>query len=373
MLILLLEIRHLRFITLFSFFIVYLIVTLSSSPNSNSLLSVLLLFIIFLSCAFVGTSSLFVLFITYELSLYPVSLIILMFGYQPEKIKSLLYILLYTVVCSVPFLWFTIRHSGIVTSIFQGLPQVACSLICLSFLVKSPLFILHSWLPIAHVEAPLIGSILLAGVILKFGAYGTLLLSPSLHFTFSIFVYLSLTGGVICSVICCRNWDLKSLVAYSSVVHIGVVTICAFSCIETGYLAAVGILVRHSLISPLLFVLAYEVYINTGRRAFILGHTCTLSSGLLVLFAICAGINFGLPPFLSFWVEVALYTSQGDLWLVSTLPLMVCSFFTFLYSVFFYILSLGGSYSPSLRLPTHIFLFLAPIILCLFLGLFGGF
>jgi len=103
LLILLLEIRHLRFITLFSFFIVFLIVRLYLSTNSNSLLSVLFLLIIILSSAFVGTSSLTVLFITYELRLYPVSLVILLFGYQPEKIKSLVYILLYTVVCSVPF------------------------------------------------------------------------------------------------------------------------------------------------------------------------------------------------------------------------------------------------------------------------------
>lgn len=84
-------------------------------------------------------------------------------------------------------------------------------------------------------EAPLVGSVLLAGVILKLGRYGLLLLSPNLTSSSSIFVYLTLLGGVVCSLICSRNWDMKSLVAYSSVVHIGVVTLGAISGLELGF------------------------------------------------------------------------------------------------------------------------------------------
>jgi len=85
------------------------------------------------------------------------------------------------------------------------------------------------------VEAPLVGSILLAGVILKLGRYGLLVLAPCLSCFSSLYIYLSLLGGVVCSGLCCRSWDMKSLVAYSSVVHIGVVTLGAFSGLELGY------------------------------------------------------------------------------------------------------------------------------------------
>lgn len=84
-------------------------------------------------------------------------------------------------------------------------------------------------------EASLFGSMLLAGVILKLGRYGLLLLAPSLDSKSSFFIYLTLSGGIVCSAICCRNWDMKSLVAYSSVVHIGVVTLGALRGLELGF------------------------------------------------------------------------------------------------------------------------------------------
>jgi len=85
------------------------------------------------------------------------------------------------------------------------------------------------------VEAPLVGSILLAGVILKLGRYGLLVLAPCLSSFSFPYIYFSLLGGIVCSFLCCRSWDMKSLVAYSSVVHIGVVTLGALSGLELGY------------------------------------------------------------------------------------------------------------------------------------------
>jgi len=81
----------------------------------------------------------------------------------------------------------------------------------------------------------LLGSMLLSGVMLKLGSYGILFLAPFLFSSVNIFIYLTLLGGVVCSLICCRNWDMKSLVAYSSVVHIGVVSLGALSGLELGY------------------------------------------------------------------------------------------------------------------------------------------
>lgn len=76
---------------------------------------------------------------------------------------------------------------------------------------------------------------LLAGVILKLGSYGLLILAPNMLSFRPLFVYLTLAGGIICSIICCRSWDMKSLVAYSSVVHIGVVSLGALSGLELGF------------------------------------------------------------------------------------------------------------------------------------------
>jgi len=104
---------------------------------------------------------------------------------------------------------------------------------------------------------------------------------------------------------------MKSLVAYSSVVHIGVITLGALSGLELGFWVACGILVGHTLLSPLLFLLAFELYLSTGSRSFICGHNSSVSAGLLLAISLCAGLNFGLPPFLNFWVEVSLFFVIG--------------------------------------------------------------
>merc|ERR1712212_125938 len=153
---------------------------------------------------FVVTHSLFLFFVMYELSLLPVCLLILLLGYQPEKIRAMLFLLLYTVVCSAPLLYFSVTIATSLRLCFSTLTPNACVLVCLSFLVKSPIYTLHIWLPKAHTEAPLLGSMLLAGVMLKLGRYGLIVLSPYLTISTSLFVYLTLSGRVVCSCICFR-------------------------------------------------------------------------------------------------------------------------------------------------------------------------
>jgi NADH-ubiquinone oxidoreductase chain 4 len=99
--------------------------------------------------------------------------------------------------------------------------------IIFAFLVKIPIFLVHLWLPKAHVEAPVAGSIILAGILLKLGGYGLIRVFPfmlniSINFNY-IFISVSLVGGVLISLVCLRQIDLKALIAYSSVAHIGIV------------------------------------------------------------------------------------------------------------------------------------------------------
>lgn len=101
-----------------------------------------------------------------------------------------------------------------------------------AFLVKLPMFLVHLWLPRAHVEAPVAGSMILAGVLLKLGGYGILRLSSVsfllIKFLGQIFIVISLLGMVVVGLMCIRLNDLKILVAYSSVAHMGSVIIGLF-------------------------------------------------------------------------------------------------------------------------------------------------
>merc|ERR1712042_258363 len=128
-----------------------------------------------------------------------------------------------------------------------------------------------------------------------------------------------------------------------------------------------GIVVGHSLLSPLLFILAYELYLALGSRNFVYGHYCSVSAALLLAISLCFGLNFGLPPFLNFWVEVSLFSLLGSIFSLSLLPLMITAFLSFLYSILFYVLSCGGPSSYSLQLNATLFIYTPPLLFCLLL------
>jgi len=134
-------------------------------------------------------------------------------------------------------------------------------------------------------------------------------------------------------------------VAYSSVVHMGVITLGSLSGLELGNCVACGIIVNHSLLSPLIFLLAYELYLSCGSRSFSSCYARTFSSCLLLAIALISGLCFGLPPFLGFWVEVCTFKVLSSLWVLALVPLLVSSFFSYLYSILFYVNSVGGPVS----------------------------
>merc|ERR1712212_1209945 len=206
---------------------------------------------------------------------------------------------------------------------------------------------------------------LLAGVALKLGGYGLLILSPFLVRTLHPYIYLTVLGSVICSLICFRSWDMKSLVAYSSIVHMGVVSLGVFCGLELGYWAACSILLAHSLISPLFFVFAHELYLSTSSRCFIHGHASSLSSSLLCILSFTTGISFGLPPFLAFWAELSLFGALGQTMLVMVFPLGISALLCFLYSVCFILRSSGGFSSRTLDLGSVLFVYIPGLVFSL--------
>jgi len=200
----------LSFVLLVCIFFVFHIISCRFISNLPSLLDFLLLLQFGVAFVFFSAPSLLMFFIRYEFSLLPMSLIILLFGYQPEKMSATLWLLVYLVVSGFPLLVWVIEEVGSLVNGFFCLKPFSCFLVALSFIFKTPLFTLHLWLPKAHVEAPLVGSMFLSGILLKMGGYGILILRPYLHMKYSIFFYLSLIGSVICGITCFRCWDIKS-------------------------------------------------------------------------------------------------------------------------------------------------------------------
>ncbi|MEU4566665.1 NADH-quinone oxidoreductase subunit M [Micromonospora sp. NPDC023956] len=201
---------------------------------------------------------------------------------------------------------------------------VAFTLLGLAFAVKSPLWPLHSWLPDAHTRAPTVGSVILAGVLLKMGTYGLVRVAVGVapegaRWAAPVLGVLAVTAILVGSLVCLAQNELKRLIAYSSVGHMGFVLLGIATLTATGIQAALIGNVAHGVITGLLFFLAGAVKdrTHTGDLADLSGlrETAPRLAGLLAFAAVA---SLGLPGLAGFWGEafavVAAIEAGGVLW-----------------------------------------------------------
>lgn len=171
----------------------------------------------------------------------------------------------------------------------------------LSFMIKVPLFPLHTWLPDAHTEAPTPGSVILAGVLLKMGTYGlvrfNLDLFPLASMEYaSIISILAVIGIIYGAVVAMIQTDIKRLVAYTSVSHLGFVVLGIFSMTEAGLQGAIIQMVNHGLSTGMLFLLIGMIYERRHTRAIAdYGGIIRVMPAYGVFFGIAMFSSIGLP------------------------------------------------------------------------------
>lgn len=256
-------------------------------------------------------NNLFIFYVLFELRLVPILLIIVFWGRQPERLSAGLYFLIYTRTFSIPFIIIIISASPYVTFSFFRRRILARRwlrmMLLMPFLVKMPVIGLHFWLPKAHVEARTRGSMILAGLLLKLGRYGALRV-VYIFGTFSIKWTLSywLFGSIVSSIITFIISDIKKLVAYRSVRHITFIMIAIISNNKLLFLVVLILSLAHGWASIGIFARAGILRNSSRSRMGVLISIESKMSGLIILLGILLLSNASLPPFPSFFPELAL-------------------------------------------------------------------
>nr|YP_010318769.1 NADH dehydrogenase subunit 4 [Asemonea sichuanensis]ULX45818.1 NADH dehydrogenase subunit 4 [Asemonea sichuanensis] len=256
-------------------------------------------------------------YIMFEIVLVPTMILISMKGKQQERLKASIYLIIYTITASLPLL---ITIISIKMNLSFNLTNIILynfniiMLLLMAFLVKMPMYFTHLWLPKAHVEAPLEGSMILAAVLLKLGGYGLIRFLPLCMKQINKMNYwiisISLLGATATSMNCIRQKDIKSLIAYSSVAHMGFVLASIFSMNFIGLTGAIIMMIAHGMSSSALFLLSNDMYLKFHSR------NISLFKGMIMMMPnmtfwwfIYMAINMSAPPTINTFSEIMLMSS----------------------------------------------------------------
>nr|BAP40475.1 NADH dehydrogenase subunit 4 [Micropterus salmoides] len=319
----------------------------------------------FLIMAF-GATEIIMFYIMFEATLIPTLFLITRWGNQTERLNAGTYFLFYTLAGSLPLLvallllqnstgtlsLLTLQYATplSLTTCADKLWWAGC---LLAFLVKMPLYGVHLWLPKAHVEAPIAGSMILAAVLLKLGGYGMMrmmiVLEPLTKELSYPFIIFALWGVIMTGSICLRQTDLKSLIAYSSVGHMGLVVGGILIQTPWGFTGALILMIAHGLTSSALFCLANTNYERTHSRTMVLARGLQIALPLMTSWWFIASLaNLALPPLPNLMGELMIITSLFN-WSWWTLALTGAgTLITAGYSLYMFLMTQRGP------LPAHI-------------------
>jgi len=339
-----------------------------------------LLIIVFL------VTNMLLFYIFFESILPGLFLLVGIYGAQ-QKIKAAFYLFLYTLLGSLFMLLVLLKlyadgasldmRKSIDSNITRNWSIAGWMGLIFAFAVKTPLIPVHTWLPLAHSDANVSGSIILASVVLKLALYGILRLLIGILIAGVILIptmlsWASLSTGY-ASLTTIRQFDLKVLVAYSSIAHMGSTLIGAFSNELPGIFGSILFGLAHGVVSPGLFILVGAVlYDRSGSRNIIYYRGLTL---LLPVFAVCFLLlvfgNMGVPLTGNFLGEFLSYLGayQENVFIVSIAALSII--FSAVYSIYMYNRVMSGSLSPYVSIIPDMFrkefAIIAPLLFATFL------
>nr|ASY95841.1 NADH dehydrogenase subunit 4 [Atta opaciceps] len=290
-------------------------------------------------------------YLMFEISLIPTFFLIIYWGSNMERLSAGYYMMMYMLLISFPLLVYIFNmYMYGMTMKFSLMVMVMNNydmtfwgflMIYMAFFIKMPIYLFHVWLPKAHVEAPVYGSMVLAGVLLKMGSYGLIRLMEMFYkvgikYSYIIFS-IGIIGGIIISILCLVQVDMKSMVAYSSVVHMNLMLCSLMTFYKVGMLGSYVMMVSHGLCSSGMFFMVNLYYERSGSRLLFLnkGMISNLPTIIMWWFLFCI-MNFSFPLSLNFIGETLMLMSIVNWDLVMMMYLMLICFFSSAYSLYLF-------------------------------------
>uniref|UniRef100_A0A5S6R632 NADH-ubiquinone oxidoreductase chain 4 n=1 Tax=Trichuris muris TaxID=70415 RepID=A0A5S6R632_TRIMR len=293
----------------------YFLFLYKENKNYNYLISIYLPMLVL----FFSLNNLFLFYIMFELSILPIYIMIMGWGNQPERLLASNYLLMYTLFFSFPLLsiiiYLMIYYNNFWTY-YLLTNNMIWLLMMMPFFVKIPIYLFHLWLPKAHVEAPVIGSMILASILLKTGGYGLMKmsflcnnqLSTNLNWTCLLLVLSS-------STLCMLQTDLKKYIAYSSVTHMSMIAVLMFTDYTNMLCGVIILMISHGVISNSLFYMVGLYSWNSLSRVLYYQSNIMLSCSMLWFISMfILFLNNGMPPSINMLNEIMMYLNSTSLW-----------------------------------------------------------
>nr|ACY09443.1 NADH dehydrogenase subunit 4 [Diachasmimorpha longicaudata] len=349
------NINYLMGIDYISFSLIFLtlwimILSIYSFNKKNILFMNIMIFMLITLIMTFCSMNMIIFYIFFETSLIPITLIIMGWGYQIDRIQASMYMLFYTLFGSLPLLimimYIYLKMNNLMMNILwmknmQSNNFLFFIMMNLAFFIKMPIYLTHLWLPKAHVEAPIMGSMILAGVMLKLGSYGmyrSLLIFPKMMMNFNTcMIIISLMGSLITSLICMNQSDLKIIVAYSSIVHMSMLLASMFTLMKMSFKGSLMMMIAHGLCSSGLFFLVNLNYEQLkSRNLFINKNMLNISPSMTLWWFLLCTANFSAPTSLNLFSEILMLNSLIQWNKLLIMMIIMTSFFSTCYSIFLY-------------------------------------